>query len=171
MEPTGAAPRPARVPWWKGQRGEWYVVAQVVLFGVVLCGPRCLDGWPAWPVPAARIATAAGIVLLTAGLALILAAFFKLGRNLTPLPYPKDDGRLVEHGAYAIVRHPIYSGSLTASFGWALLVHGWLTLGYALVVAVFLDVKSRREERWLRAKFPAYGDYAKRVRKLVPFIY
>ena len=54
---------------------------------------------------------------------------------------------------------------------WALLVQGWLTLGYAALLFVFLDFKSRREEQWLAEKFPAYGDYQRRVRKLIPFVY
>lgn len=143
-------------------------MVQVALFGLVLCGPR---GWTAWPGPLAGAATVAGVLLMAGGLALIVAAFFNLGRNLTPLPHPKDDGRLVDHGAYGLVRHPIYSGGIAAAFGWALVVHGSLTLGYAVILAIFLDIKSRREERWLREKYPEYGDYAKRVRKLVPFIY
>jgi protein-S-isoprenylcysteine O-methyltransferase Ste14 len=32
-------------------------------------------------------------------------------------------------------------------------------------------VKSRHEEQWLSAKFPAYAAYQKRVRKLIPYIY
>jgi len=36
---------------------------------------------------------------------------------------------------------------------------------------VFLDVKSRREEKWLSDKFSTYAAYKKRVRKLIPFIY
>jgi protein-S-isoprenylcysteine O-methyltransferase Ste14 len=101
----------------------------------------------------------------------MLAAFFNLGRNLTPLPYPKEDGQLVDRGAYGLVRHPIYSGGLALAFGWALVVHGLLTLGYAALLLVFLDVKSRREERWLCAKFPGYTGYQKRVSKLIPFVY
>jgi protein-S-isoprenylcysteine O-methyltransferase Ste14 len=160
-----------RAPWWQGRRGEWYLVAQIVLFAVVLFGPRGSAGLRPWPAPVAQVATVAGVVLMAGGLALIFAAIFKLGPSLTPLPYPTDEGRLVERGAYAIVRHPIYGGAIAASFGWALFVQGWLTVGYAVVVAIFFDVKSRREERWLRAKFPSYAEYAKRVRKLVPFVY
>lgn len=57
------------------------------------------------------------------------------------------------------------------AFGWGLWVHGWLTLGYALLLFVFFDLKSSREERWLREKFPGYDAYRRRVRKLIPFIY
>ena len=42
---------------------------------------------------------------------------------------------------------------------------------WAALLLVFFDIKSRREEAWLVARFPAYADYRRRVRKLIPFIY
>ena len=42
---------------------------------------------------------------------------------------------------------------------------------WAALLVVFFDIKSRREEAWLAARFPAYADYRRRVRKLIPFIY
>ena len=45
----------------------------------------------------------------------------------------------------------------------------WLL--WAALLVVFFDIKSRREEAWLAARFPAYADYRRRVRKLIPFIY
>jgi protein-S-isoprenylcysteine O-methyltransferase Ste14 len=36
---------------------------------------------------------------------------------------------------------------------------------------VLLDMKSRREERWLQEKFDNYGRYKMRVRRLIPFVY
>ena len=50
-------------------------------------------------------------------------------------------------------------------------MQSWLTLGYVAVLFVFLDLKSRREERLLIERFPEYVDYPRRVRKLVPFVY
>jgi protein-S-isoprenylcysteine O-methyltransferase Ste14 len=158
-------------PWWKGERGEWYVVAQVFLFALVAFGPRTLPGLPAWSGPAATAATVAGIVLMLAGLALALGGVFRLGPNLTALPYPKDCAELVETGAYGIVRHPIYSGLIAGAFGWALTVHGPLTLVYALLLFGFFDVKSRLEERWLAQKFLGYAEYRTRVHKLIPWVY
>jgi hypothetical protein len=48
--------------------------------------------------------------------------------------------------------------------------HGeWFVVAQvALIGLVFFDFKSRREEQWLKAKFPGYGEYQKRVRKLIP---
>jgi protein-S-isoprenylcysteine O-methyltransferase Ste14 len=157
--------------WLQGKRGEWYVVIQAALLALVLFGPRTLEGFPAWPAAARLPALLSGGVLLLAGALLAGAGAASLGRNLTPLPHPRDDARLVETGAYRLVRHPIYGGIILMSYGWGLCVRGWLCLVYATLVFVFLDLKSRREERWLEEKFPGYDRYRKRVRKLIPFVY
>ena len=158
-------------PWWKGARGEWFVVAQVGFFALVAIGPRTMPGLPAWSGLAARIGTALGLALMLGGAALSVAGLLRLGPNLTPLPYPKDCAELVQAGAYSIVRHPIYSGLIFGSLGWALSVHGWLTLVWALALFAFFDVKSRLEERWLAEKFADYGEYRTRVKKLIPWLY
>ncbi|MCX6543555.1 MAG: isoprenylcysteine carboxylmethyltransferase family protein [Acidobacteria bacterium] len=166
-DPTAAD----RKPWWKGARGEWLVVAQVILIGLVFLGPRALPGQPPWPLPLGRVCSVVGGVLMLAGGALGIAGFVRLGRGLTPLPYPKDGAGLVQTGPFALVRHPIYGGGLALGLGWWLHVQGWLTLGYVVALFVLLDVKSRREEAWLAAKFPRYAAYRQRVRKLIPFVY
>jgi len=160
-----------RRPWWKGTRGEWFVVAQVILMGLVFFGPRTVPGYPAWQFPFPRACVAAGGVLIITGCVLLVAGLVRLGRGLTPLPYPKDGAQLVQTGPYALVRHPMYCGGLVLGLGWALYVQGWLTLGYVIALFVFLDVKSRREEKWLAQKFPGYAAYQQRVCKLIPFVY
>jgi protein-S-isoprenylcysteine O-methyltransferase Ste14 len=154
-----------REHWWKGARGEWLVVAQVVLIGLVFFGPRTVFGQPVWPFPFAAASPIAGGLLMGAGGALLLAGGVKLGPGVTPLPYPK------ETGPFALVRHPMYGGGLVLALGWALCVRSWLTAGYVVVLFLFLDRKSAQEERWLAEKYPTYRDYQRRVRKLVPFIY
>jgi len=159
------------IAWWKNQRGEWYVIVQVFLFALVLFGPRELPGLPRWGTPAATATLIAGALLIVAGGALGATGLLNLGRNLTPLPHPKDDATLVQSGAYAIVRHPIYSGLILGALGWALVVASWLTLAYAVILFMFFDIKSRREERWLAGKFADYAAYQRRVRKLLPWVY
>ena len=157
--------------WWKGTHGEWLVVAQLCLFILVPLGPRTWSGWPAWSSPYLQIISVLGGMLLLAGGFLIFAGIFSLGANLTAVPYPKEHATLIETGPFQLVRHPMYSGAIFMAFGWAFCVHGWLTLGYALVLALFFDFKSRREEKWLKDKFSGYPTYQKRVRKLIPFVY
>jgi protein-S-isoprenylcysteine O-methyltransferase Ste14 len=147
------------------------VVAQVVLIGLVFFGPRTALGLPMGPFPFPNTLRIVGGVLLVGGGALLVAGLVRLGPGLTPLPYPKDGAQLIQTGPFALVRHPMYSGGIMLGLGWALYVQGLLTLGYAGVLFVFLDVKSRREEKWLAGRFPDYGIYQQRVRKLIPFVY
>jgi protein-S-isoprenylcysteine O-methyltransferase Ste14 len=147
------------------------VAAQLALMGLIFFGPRTVAGHQPWAFPFPHASRTAGIVLMVAGGSLLVAAIVQLGSGLTPLPYPKAGGTLVETGPYAVVRHPMYTGGLALALGWALWVQGWLTIGYVVAVFIVLDVKSRREERWLAEKFPAYSSYQRRVRKLIPFVY
>lgn len=162
---------PISSPWWKGARGEGYVAGQVVLFVLVLLGPRNPPGWPPWSGVPAVLAAVAGPLLAIAGGWLAVAGAAGLGRHLSPLPVPGRDAVLVEQGAYAQVRHPMYGGLVLLSLGWASWVHGWLSLAYVAVLFALLDRKSRREEIWLVDRFPGYADYRKRVRRMIPFVY
>jgi protein-S-isoprenylcysteine O-methyltransferase Ste14 len=160
-----------RKPWWTGARGEWLVVGQLLLMVLVFFGPRTVLGHPAWVFPFPHACPVVGAVSMVAGGALLLAGLLALGRGLTPLPFPREEAELVQTGPFALVRHPMYGGGLVLAVGWALYVQGWLTLGYVVALFVFLDAKSRREERWLAEKYPEYPAYQRRVRRLVPFLY
>jgi protein-S-isoprenylcysteine O-methyltransferase Ste14 len=165
------APVPLPQPWWKGARGEWDVAAQVVLFGLIAIGPRTLAWLPEWRPPWTTVGAWLGAAMMLAGAALAVGGVFKLGNNLTALPYPKDGSELVEQGPYAIVRHPIYSGLILGAIGWGLWLHAWLTLAFAAALFALFDLKLRREERWLCERYPEYAGYSKRVKKLVPWIW
>jgi hypothetical protein len=67
----------------------------------------------------------AGIVICTAGLALVLLGSLSLGRSLSPFPRPNKNARLVESGVFALVRHPIYTGFSLLGLGWSVL---WTSL-------------------------------------------
>jgi protein-S-isoprenylcysteine O-methyltransferase Ste14 len=160
-----------RSPWWRGARGEWYVVVQVFLLALVAFGPRAWPGSGPWPPPLSWAASGAGAVLIVGGAALAIGGVLRLGANLSALPYPKEGAPLLETGPFAIVRNPIYSGLVIAAFGWGFFVNGWLTVLWAVVLLVFFDIKSRREERLLCEKFPQYAEYQRRVKKLIPWVY
>jgi len=155
----------------RGSRGEWYLAVQAGLFLLLAFGPRTCRWAPVWEPAYTWIGTLTGGILFFAGTLLAVTGAVNLGKNLTPLPDPKENATMVVAGAYRFVRHPIYSGVTFMAFGWGLWLHSWLTTGYALLLFVFLDIKSRREERLLEGKFPEYAAYRKRVRKLLPFVY
>ena len=165
--PPGA-PHP---PWWRGPRGEWYVAAQFVLFALVAFGPRTLPGWHAWGPPISSFTSALGGVLFAVGAGLLIASAARIGAKLSPFPHPRDGAPLHVSGPFRLVRHPMYGGGILMALGWGLWVRGWLTLAYAAALAVFFDIKARREERGMRVTYPGYAAYERRTRKLIPFVY
>jgi protein-S-isoprenylcysteine O-methyltransferase Ste14 len=151
-----------------GARGEGWFAAQVVLFvAIAVSGASS----PAWGGVAATVGVAVGAVFILVGGVLSLRGVLDLRENLTPFPKPLDNAQLVETGAYRLARHPIYGGLILAATGWGLLRASPVTLLGALALAVFFDLKSRREEIWLADKFPEYPDYRTRTRRLLPWIY
>jgi len=151
-----------------GPRGEGWVVLQGILLVAIAA---CVLLPPAWSGPARAIASAAGAVLIALGVALAFAGMRDLRENLTPLPHPRDDGTLVETGAYRLARHPIYGGLVLASIGWGLLIAGPVAIALAVCLLAFFDLKSRREEAWLADRFPGYPAYRRRTKRLIPFVY
>ena len=152
-----------------GPRGEGWVALQLALLALILTAG--LAGRAAWDEPLAVVTSLLGLALMLAGGLLIGRGFLDLGRSLTPMPRPRDDAQLVETGAYALVRHPLYGGLLTAALGWSLLMASPPALLLAAALAVFFDLKARREEAWLRQRYPGYASYMTRTRRLIPWFY
>ena len=161
---------PAQPRWGRPPDGL-LVAVQIGLMVLVVMGPRSLGAADAWPTPWGSIATIVGVALGVCGGLLALGGALRMGSNLRPSPQPRDGAPLIVHGAYGLVRHPMYGGVILTAFGWALFVNGPLTLLYACVLFGWLDVKSRYEERLLEAAYDGYAEYRSRVRKLVPFVY
>ena len=113
----------------------------------------------------------AGVVLILVGGFVALAGALSLGRNLTPFPKPAEQAQLVEHGIYAVIRHPLYTSVISVSIGWALVWQSWPALLVAVTLIPFFHAKARYEECWLRQKFPGYADYERRVRRFIPWLY
>lgn len=154
--------------WLHNRRGEWYVVIQATVILLVIFGPR-LDA-SASGVYLSFVTIIGGLMCLV-GLSVIVLGLAALGRNLSPFPKPRDGSNLVESGIFSVVRHPIYSGVTLCAFGWGLVWSSIVVLIAALVLLLFFDIKARREERWLEAKFGGYAAYKARVKKLVPYVY
>ena len=147
------------------ERGAWYVVVQGILIGLILFGPQ------GFPLITSEPLTTCGIAIGLLACLIMAIAVINLGKNLTPLPCPKDDAVLIQIGLYQYVRHPIYFGVLLAALAWLLIFPGLYILAYSICLFVLFDIKARREEMWLVERFPNYRDYQTRVKKLIPGIY
>lgn len=149
-------------------RGGWWVVAQVpVLLGAAVL-PVVTGQGTLWPQQALAWF---GAAIALAGFGLTFAGLFALGSALTPFPRPRANVALRTNGIYAWVRHPVYGGLILGTLGWSL---WWLSVtgaAFVLVVFLFFDRKSSREERFLIERYKDYPSYRARVRKLVPGVY
>lgn len=153
---------------WRGTRGEYWVLMQgLLLVGFVLV-----------PVygPTLPPALSLGLKAIALGLALFALVLLgkglvDLGQSLTPLPYPREDGQLIQTGMYGIVRHCLYSGIVLLAIAFTLWQGSLSHLAATLVLFFFFDLKARKEEAWLTDKYPDYPAYQQRVKKLLPWIY
>ena len=143
----------------------WVAAQSVVMLAVVLLGVGFRGQWQS-----AAGFLAGGMLFATAA-GVGLAGVRVLGRNRTPLPEPRPEATLVQHGIYARIRHPLYASVLLSGVAWALLWQSAPALVAAAAQAVFFDAKARLEERLLAAKFPAYAAYVRRTWRFVPFCY
>lgn len=84
----------------------------------------------------------------------------------------KAGHHVVDTGPYALVRHPIYTGILAAALATAMMLgHMSNLLGVGVLAAAFW-LKAAVEERFLSETLgaDAYAAYARRVRRLIPYI-
>ena len=106
--------------------------------------------------------------LATLGLAIVLWARMSLGRNIGLVPAQRQ---LVHTGAYAFMRHPVYTGVLFSHAAFVLRAYSPLNLLLlGMGVLWFIPIKSLVEEDFLRAD-PQYASYMQKVRaRWIPFV-
>lgn len=92
-------------------------------------------------------------------------------RNVRATPEPDSKTRLVMHGPYRMLRHPMYTSLLLATLALILTHATPLRLGAAMLLLLDLLVKLRYEERLLAARFPEYAGYSARTWRLLPYVY
>lgn len=140
-------------------------IGVVLLFGA----GRVFDrGYQLWETPAAVSWCLVG--LSVAGLALCWWARIHLGRMWSSSVTRKADHHIVDTGPYALVRHPIYTGVLTAATAMAVLKAQPIAFtGWAFMIFGFW-FKARLEERFLSDELgrEAYDAYARRTGMLLP---
>ena len=142
------------------------IVATLVLMGVVIVLFYRHELVGAGPV---------GISLQVLAVLLMLWARVTFGRRSFHAAANPTAGGLVTWGPYRYWRHPIYAAVLL--FLWAgVLSHGFdvVAIGLAVLGTLMTAVRIGAEEQLLRAEFPGdagYEAYARRTKRLVPFVF
>jgi len=112
----------------------------------------------------------AGVVCLVAGLWLFYRSHADLGTNWSITLEVREGHRLVTHGIYRHVRHPMYLALLLYSLGQTLVIPNWVAgPSYLVTFGVLFVLRVGPEERLMREEFGKdYESYMARTRRLVP---
>lgn len=115
-----------------------------------------------------RVGTA-GAVIAVGGLALVLWSRITLGKYWSRIVAVKQDHKLVQSGPYRAIRHPLYTGILTASLGTALAFGLWRTLLALVLLWTAFIWRAYREDEVMAGQFGAeFAAYRTRSGRLLP---
>jgi len=177
-------------------RGSWSTAATLAARPLTICfyafvAAIFLRRSPAVATSASRLETAAALlatylpfalglvnsdtpsllVLLAANALLILGLSFSLwslrslDRSFSIIAQARA---VVRRGPYRIVRHPLYTGELTAALGIVLLKPGWATFAIWVSLCGLQAYRAHHEEAILLATLPDYAEYQRQTPQLLP---
>ena len=149
-----------------GSRGELFVAAQgVLILSIVLGGLPFINN--------DVLSMGIGSSLILIGLITMFLSGKELGGSLShwAIPVEKSEGGegLVSSGVYSQVRHPMYTGLLSAMAGLAVATNSAPRLALTLALFYILNNKAVHEEKSLEDLYPEYGEYKNTVKgKIIP---
>jgi protein-S-isoprenylcysteine O-methyltransferase Ste14 len=130
-----------------------------------------LIAWLIWPVTPQTWSLPA---LALFGCAVVLGTWalaYNRPGNFNVHPEPKASARLVTGGPYRFMRNPMYSALLLFAAAVVLAYGDIWKIACWFALALVLLAKAMLEERGLRAQFPGYAEYAKRVHRFIPGVF
>ena len=84
----------------------------------------------------------------------------------------QEGQRVVDHGLYGVVRHPMYSASVLLFLSMPLVLNSPLSFLVMLCYLPLIAKRIRNEEKLLKKELPGYEEYMERVKyRLIPFIW
>ena len=151
------------------QFGFWLLAVFVVLALLFPDWFAARSGSVVWPqtMTSNVLADLATVI----GLILVIQARRALGQNWSSEVVIQEKHELIERGPYAYIRHPLYSGILLMLMGLALYYgrKAWIIIFVCSLFGFYF--KSQMEERLLAKTFPAYSEYKRRTKALIPLIW
>ena len=84
----------------------------------------------------------------------------------------QEGQRVVDHGLYGVVRHPMYSASVLLFLSMPLVLGSIFSFLVMLAYLPIIAKRIRSEEKLLKKELPGYEEYTERVKyRMIPFIW
>ena len=91
--------------------------------------------------------------------------------NFNVVPYPVENGVMVSHGPYRLIRHPMYTSIFIFSIALLSGQFDYYKLIVSLVLVIDLVVKMIFEEGLLCMHYPGYKSYMEKTKRVIPFVW
>lgn len=158
-----------RLPAW-GQIAAGLAISAAGAYGVYRL-------WTPIPIPMSPLVLfvlrSLGLVAVFGGALLFLSARRTLGTmygaSTSSAVQLQANHRLIQHGAYGLVRHPIYLSYWIILVGLFVMYRTGVLLIILLLMMISLSKRARREEQVLEATFgDVWREYAREVPRFIP---
>jgi protein-S-isoprenylcysteine O-methyltransferase Ste14 len=151
------------------ERGGWWVVLQLALFGLFAAALVGTD--PLSEGIGIEFARGTGLVLIVAAGVIAVWTLRLMGWSMSIFPAPSEDSPMVRSGPYRVVRHPMYLAVILGAIGLALVALSPFALVAALIFIPFFMSKTGHEEELLIERYPEYREYRSVVPyRLIPYV-
>jgi len=149
---------------------KWWVIGSV--WGSVAIGMWVAFLFPSTAIESGRTALfILGLFLMVAGMVLRWYSIRVLGTSFTCEVSTRPGQEVIQAGPYRWVRHPSYTGGLITLLGLLVCCVNGASLPALIVALAGYAYRIRIEERVLASDLgPAYQDYMRRTKRLIPFV-
>ncbi len=127
-------------------------------------------GWMAWskiglPDPVRWAGVALGLLCVGG----VYWLFSSIGTGITPVSATRREHKLVTHGIYRYIRHPLYTFGSSLFIALGLMADNWFIALAGVLAFIVMAIRTPKEEANLIEKFgDEYREYMQRTGRFLP---
>ena len=150
----------------------YFVIPAIFIFttGLFICAWSLVSKYGSLYI--LSVQSIVGLTFIVLGYTIAVVALITLRGSYSATLVIRKDHKLITHGIFRLIRHPIYLGIIVVTIGfpvYALSLYGLIIM--LVLIPIFL-VRIGIEEKMLTDEFgDKYRAYQKETSKLIPYIY
>ena len=98
--------------------------------------------------------------------------FSSIGSGITPTSATRKEHKLVTHGIYHYIRHPLYTFGSSMFVAFGMMADSWFIAALGILTFILMAIRTPKEEANLIEKFgDEYREYMKRTGRFLPKLF